>query len=476
MEAGYVSGSNDKTLRLWDVMQDRLIKEMKGHTDKVWSAAFSPDGRHIASGSLDKTIRLWDAKTGKFIKVLGSQGTGVARLSFSPDSRWLLTGSEAGGENISNVFAVPSGDVIARFEKHDNIVMSTGVSPDGKMVATGGGSNKEIYLWNPRNGEVITKLAGMGETVWNVGYSRDGRSIAFGNKPNNKGANDRGPLQTIMTLKQGNDYQIALGGEVGEKPDYLRAIERHGDYELKTRQGGAYGYQAILQILKAGKVIHEITRDSTSGLGHYSYTFTHNGRYIISGGGTGDLTLYDTETGKEVRQFVGHTSTVWSMAVSPDNQTLVSGSYDQTVRLWDIASGRNLLTMFVGSDHEWVAWTPQGYYTSSLQGDRYIGWHLNQGEDKAAKYYSASQFQKQFYRPDVVAEYLKSRDIQVAVQRANAERGGTYRGQPDIAAPDVSSFLPPLLYVVAPTQEQSTVSHDSVSVKAVALSQTLPSQ
>ena len=80
--------------------------------------------------------------------------------------------------------------------------------------------------------------------------------------------------------------------------------------------------------------------------------------------------------------------------------------------------------MFVGSDHEWVAWTPQGYYTSSLQGDRYIGWHLNQGEDKAAKYYSASQFQKQFYRPDVVAEYLKSRDIQVAVQRANAERGG----------------------------------------------------
>ena len=248
-----------------------------------------------------------------------------------------------------------------------------------------------------------------------------------------------------MTLKQGNEYQIALGGEVGEKPDYLRAIERHGDYELKTRQGGAYGYQAILQILKAGKVIHEITRDSTSGLGHYSYTFTHDGRYIISGGGTGDLTLYDTETGKEVRQFVGHTSTVWSMAVSPDNQTLVSGSTDQTVRLWDIQSGRNLLTMFVGSDREWVAWTPQGYYTSSLKGDRYIGWHLNQGEDKAAKYYSASQFQKQFYRPDVVAEYLKSRDIQVAVQRANAERGGTYRGQPVIAAPDVSSFLPPFL-------------------------------
>jgi hypothetical protein len=398
----------------------------------------------------------------------------VTRLSFSPDSRWLITGSGAGGKNISNVFAVPSGEVIARFEKHDNIIMSTAVFTDGKMVATGGGDNHQLYLWNPRNGEAITKLVGTGGTVWSVGYARDGRSIAFGNQSNYKDPNDRGPLQKTIKLSQGNDYQIAPGGEVGEKPDYLRAIERHGDYELKTRQGGGYGNQAILQILKAGKVLHEITRDSTSGYDHRSYTFTHDGRYIVSGGGNGVLTLYDTKTGQEMHQFVGHTGDVWSMAVSPDNQTLVSGSADQTARLWDVASGHNLLTIFVGSDQEWVAWTPQGYYTSSLKGDRYIGWHLNQGEDKAAKYYSASQFQKQFYRRDVVAEYLKSRDIQVAIQRANAERGGTYRGQPVIAAPDVSSFLPPILYVIAPTQEQSTVGHDAVSVKAVAFSQTLP--
>ena len=68
-----VSGSDDKTLRLWDAKQGRLIKEMKGHKDAVWSAVFSPDGHHIASGSNDKTIRLWNAKTGDFIKVLGSQ-------------------------------------------------------------------------------------------------------------------------------------------------------------------------------------------------------------------------------------------------------------------------------------------------------------------------------------------------------------------------------------------------------------------
>ena len=73
------------------------------------------------------------------------------------------------------------------------------------------------------------------------------------------------------------------------------------------------------------------------------------------------LTQYNRDTGKRVRDFVGHTGDVWAIAVAPDNRTLVSGSADQTVRLWDIATGQNLLTVFVGADHEWVAWTPQGY-------------------------------------------------------------------------------------------------------------------
>src|SRR5262249_47701349 len=148
--------------------------------------------------------------------------------------------------------------------------------------------------------------------------------------------------------------------------------------------------------------------------------FTHDRRFIVSGGSNGFLTLYDRETGKEGRQFVGHTGDVWAVAVAPDNRTVVSRSPDPTIKLLGLASGQNLLTIFVGSDQEWVAWTPQGYYTSSLKGDAFIGWHLNQGEQQAAKYYSAAQFQHQFYRPDVVAAYLQSRDITQAVQQANA--------------------------------------------------------
>jgi WD40 repeat protein len=471
-----VSGSDDHTLRLWDVQQGKLIKEMKGHQDRVSSAAFSPDGRYIASGSWDKTVRLWDAESGDFVKVLGEQGTTVDSLSFSPDSHWLLTGSGFGGKDVCNVFSVPAGQIMTRFEKHDNVVRATAVSPDGTTAATAGGYNKEIYLWNPHSGQIFKHLAGKGRPISSVGFARDGRSLAFENEFNKKNDNNGGPLQKIIILNQDNDYQVTLGGKTGKEADYLRAVEKSGDSELTTIKVGAYNYEAILQVTKAGKVLHEIERDSTSGYAHRSYTFTHDGRYIVSGGSNGVLTLYSTETGKEVRPFVGHSHTadVRAVAVSPDNRIAVSGSDNQTVRLWDIASGQNLLTIFVGSDHEWVAWTPQEYYTSSLNGDQYIGWHLNQGVDQAANYYSAARFQKQFYRPDVVAEYLKTRDIQLAVKRANEERSGTYRGQPVVTPAALQAFLPPLVYVMAPEQPESTVQRDTLSVKAVALSQTLP--
>ena len=61
-----VSGSNDKTIRVWDAETgEEVVGPLKGHSDLVWSVAFSPDGRRIVSGSSDKTIRVWDAETGE---------------------------------------------------------------------------------------------------------------------------------------------------------------------------------------------------------------------------------------------------------------------------------------------------------------------------------------------------------------------------------------------------------------------------
>ena len=101
-----------------------------------------------------------------------------------------------------------------------------------------------------------------------------------------------------------------------------------------------------------------------------------------------------------------------------------------------------LLTIFVGSDQEWVAWTPEGYYTSSLNGDKYIGWHVNKGVDQAAEFFPAPQFQKQFYRPDVIAAYLDTRDIKTAVKQASMKRGTQIAKEPMVEKPNIQDFSP----------------------------------
>ncbi|MBI1764504.1 MAG: WD40 repeat domain-containing protein, partial [Acidobacteria bacterium] len=406
------TGSYDYTLKLWDAAHGTLIKDLENkHSDHVSSVAFSPDGRFLFSGG-DKRVLLWDAHTGEFIKELSQQGAQVLSISVSPDGSRLLSGFGEGPSYNCYVLAFPSGAIVTGFGKHDNIVRATTFSPSGKLVATAGGANFPIYLWNPENGQIAHMLAGKGQRVFAVGFAHDSQSIAFGNEnddDDDKDANQRRPLQRSIVFQTNTGYKVNLDSTPQDETAFTRANVSTGSYSLKTINDS----DPNLQILRNGKVERTISRNSSSGFVHHCFSFTRDGQQVVSGAASGFLTLYEMQTGKKLREFVGHTGDVRAVAVSPDNRTLVSGSADQTIRLWDLESKEKevkpLLSIFVAQDNEWVAWTPQGYYTASLNGDRYIGWHVNHGIDQAADYFPASQFKEQFYRPDVVNEYLRTR-------------------------------------------------------------------
>ncbi|MCP3897391.1 WD40 repeat domain-containing protein, partial [Moraxella sp.] len=137
----------------------------------------------------------------------------------------------------------------------------------------------------------------------------------------------------------------------------------------------------------------------------------------------GVISTYNRD-GKKLGDFVGHTGDVMAVAVSPDSRLLASGSADQTVRLWDVETRENLLTLFHGSDGEWVAWTPTGHYTASPNGDNMVGWQINRGVDKAADYVKAAQLRDHFYRPDIIANAIRLRDVNAAIAQAG---GSTFR-------------------------------------------------
>jgi WD40 repeat protein len=416
--ARVVTGADDQDLRLWRVADSTEIAVMKGHADKVRSLAIARDGT-IASGDRSGEIRLWNGETGAFLRTLARQRTFVGSLSFSPDGKTLLSGiakvSADSNPYGAHVFDVATGRELVTYREHDNIVLATAISPDGRWAATGGGDNNEIHIWDLKTGKrrvgadgAPLTLGGTGKPAWAVGFSADGKAIGWGSKwIQYDPRQGYGPLEFALALPLGS---TSLGtpqplDETAAK-SFRRAVAGEDGWSLSHRKGGAYGYDAILDIKRGERVVISIERSSTDGYRHCSYSFTPDGQTIVSGGGNGWLTAYD-RAGKKLGDFVGHEDDVWAVAVSPDGNYLLSGSNDQTVRLWDEKTRVLLATLFRGSDGEWVIWTPEGFFAGSEKGAERVGWHINQGSTKEARYVAGARLRKFFFRPDLVAEKIK---------------------------------------------------------------------
>lgn len=334
-----VTASFDNTLGLWSVADGKLIKDMRGHGDKVWRVTVSSKDGTIASGDGSGEIRLWDGKTGAFLRSFARQGDArqgdyVGSLKFSPDGSLLLSTCSANSCGFKQrVFKVASGKDDIAYAKHDYAVLASAFSPDGSLVATGGGSNYAIHIWDPRTSETKgPPLKGTSRLVLSAAFSADSRQIAWGQTfRGTPDINNHGPLEMTLRLPDAGEA-IGEPTPVANQQGFVRAQARLSAWSLQHRQGGAFGYDAILEILQDGQVKARIERGPTDGYSHRSYAFTPDGQTVISGGGNGHLNAYGLD-GKKIGNFIGHEGDVWAVAVSPDGKYLVSGSADQTVRL-----------------------------------------------------------------------------------------------------------------------------------------------
>src|SRR5262249_57177906 len=126
-----------------------------------------------------------------------------------------------------------SGQVQRTFTGHDNLVIATAVHPSGQWVASGGGDDKAILLWDVHTGQILSRLASQGQTITAVGFTRDGQMISWGSTTRYTSDNDRGPLEHQFDLRR----LIRLPGGVSPSAA-LRAQTQVGQVELSTEQGG----------------------------------------------------------------------------------------------------------------------------------------------------------------------------------------------------------------------------------------------
>ncbi|CAE7167718.1 unnamed protein product [Rhizoctonia solani] len=173
-----VSGSSDKTVRIWNAHGSSSIGEpLRGHSDFVYSVSYSPLGNLIASASHDKTIRLWDTTTGQQSGDVLKGDHPFLPLAFSPDGKLIASGS-AGSPTSSIGCAVQLWDVQTRkavsepFKGHANIVLSVSFSPDGAWLVSGS-YDETIRIWDAERGTTIVGSL-KGHTGFILSCSEDG--------------------------------------------------------------------------------------------------------------------------------------------------------------------------------------------------------------------------------------------------------------------------------------------------------------
>ncbi|KAE9403797.1 WD40 repeat-like protein, partial [Gymnopus androsaceus JB14] len=175
-----VSGSVDKTIRIWDSNTGKQLgNPLEGHDDRVYSVAFSHDGQKIVSGSYDKTIRVWDSNTGKQLgDPLEGHAAGVFSVALSPDGQKIVSGSV---DKTIRIWDSNTGKQLGDpLEGHDDSVSSVAFSPDGQKIVSGS-VDKTIRIWDSNTGKQLGHpLEGHDDSVSSVAFSPDGHKIVSG--------------------------------------------------------------------------------------------------------------------------------------------------------------------------------------------------------------------------------------------------------------------------------------------------------
>lgn len=411
--AGYV--------RTWQVANmDQVVPSRSlVHTDQVRQVKFDPSGTYLYSAGDDGKIIKWTAN-GKFMSVIDELPGAIHAMQLSADGGQMVAMSRAG-----LVYDLQGETPIAQFDVHSNAVSAITLAPftsfdkaEGIYVASAGGDDKNILIWDIQSTKVVRNLVGNGRSVFAVAIDEATNHLAIG-QSDPTGNLDDIPLEKAFDLEE-----LILNFELGSASDYHRNKKSANGHQLSKASANtvAFGDQTLRTAPDADGTVR-------------SFSFVNDDQAVVVGS-TYSLKKFRVN-GELLGAFQGHLGEVWAVSEYEKESLLLSGSGDQTVKIWNNLTGENLLTLFVASDNEWVIWTPQGYYEASAGGEKYIGWHINKGRDQLAEFHEVSAFRNFYHRRDVIAQMLALKSF----DKVATELGVTAK---PVAAPPAVSWLTPV--------------------------------
>lgn len=419
-----VAVSRNGEVIFYDVNRKVRVHEIVASDSQLVAATVGQKEAVVAVADRDGVVTTWrpgadspDARIENVPYLAGS-------LTFYADDTKILTtcGFGCAGGGGQHVWLLSDPSKVSVYNGHDNAVRASAADPDGRYLATAGGERKEIHIWDPDHPDQARRLAGVGAPVWALDYEQDSRLISWG------GDNPCPDVVYCPGASRALDYalKLPLPGEWLEDPlpvgsDGVRTVTpltEQGQWQLRPQNGGAHDLPgAILQILDGQDVAFEVAKDPSDGWMHTAFSIRDGGDTFFAGDMRGEVAEYDLANGRLITRYSGgHNDSVLSIKEDSEENILLTGGNDERISIWNLQTGELIATLVYADERNWIIWVPQGYYYSSPDGDKLVGWRINQGADREARYMTARQLRRHLFSPEIVRRALELKSARQAVE------------------------------------------------------------
>ena len=338
---GYWEGD----LLVWDLAGQRVLTKLTGHTGRIWDMAFSPDGKSLATASSDQSVRLWDVETWQTRDILRGHGNEVWGVKFTPDGQTLVTGSK---DETIMVWPVHPERPAALIQGVASVPL---ISQDASMLVAQDARGR-VVMWDTATAEPTLLPKSQGTPL----------AILDGGKR----------LMTVepagtVTVWDARSHSVQSQTVLRESGRVEKAVLSHDTKTLAT-----WSPDRQLQFWNTDDGKLEAVFDDKEG----SLAFSKDKTQFATTDYPGAV-VWSRLSGQKIARFNAHKMGITSILITPDGNTLVTGSHDGLAIVWDIHGQRALATL-VGHEEGvlQVAVSPDGKTLASSSLRTVKLWHL----------------------------------------------------------------------------------------------------
>ena len=426
-EKNIISGAQDKTIKLWNISDSSCLFTLFGHSDWIKTLAFDGSGKKLLTASFDGTARTWDWKGGTPLVVLKGYSIDVNTAFFRNDDKEILSASlqnswmsrwDATKMILTNV-SKPHSDkwlYAARYNGDGSMIVTASADGTAKLID----ANKDKESW---------RLKGHKGKIFFSSFSYDGKKIATASEDNTAKIWDVSTGELLFTLKGHNNYVYMANFS----KDGSRIVTASGDNTLRVWDATTGDSLLLLQTTPAAGPVYAawFLEDDKKivSVSFFNTTTIWNAitgkemlvikdkdymkyvesapfaKEIISASFGFNAGIYSTVNGKLLQLFSGHTGIVHTASFSHDGKRVLTGSADNTIRIWNRKSGKELCLALQIDSINYLASIPSGFYQCSPNAAKLLHYVT-----KDLKVITFEQLDVKYNRPDKVLEAIGSTD------------------------------------------------------------------